>query len=93
MFTGLIQALGTLQTQGKDQLILTLKESANPILNDLEIGDSVAVDGICLTVEKILKSGFVATASPERCSGRRWAALIQLLTWLILKPLCGWAAN
>ena len=65
MFTGLIQALGTLQTQGSDRLILKLIEPKSPILNDLEIGDSVAVDGICLTVEQILKSGFVATASPE----------------------------
>jgi riboflavin synthase len=34
-------------------------------MQDLACGDSIAVDGICLTVEKILKSGFIATASPE----------------------------
>jgi riboflavin synthase len=34
-------------------------------MQDLACGDSIAVDGVCLTVEKILKSGFVATASPE----------------------------
>ena len=65
MFTGLIQALGTLQTQGSDRLILTLKESKNSVLDDLEIGDSVAVDGVCLTVEQIQANGFIATASPE----------------------------
>jgi riboflavin synthase len=31
----------------------------------LAYGDSVAVDGVCLTVENILKDGFIATASPE----------------------------
>lgn len=34
-------------------------------MQDLATGDSIAVDGICLTVEKILKDGFIATASPE----------------------------
>lgn len=29
------------------------------------IGDSVAVDGVCLTVETLLSDGFVAAASPE----------------------------
>jgi riboflavin synthase len=34
-------------------------------MQDLATGDSIAVDGICLTVEKFLKDGFIATASPE----------------------------
>ena len=34
-------------------------------MRDLAIGDSVAVDGVCLTVESVLKDGFIATASPE----------------------------
>ena len=32
---------------------------------DLAFGDSVAVDGVCLTVEDVTKDGFIATASPE----------------------------
>jgi riboflavin synthase len=31
----------------------------------LELGDSVAVDGVCLTAEKIVSGGFVASVSPE----------------------------
>jgi riboflavin synthase len=31
----------------------------------MEMGDSIAVDGVCLTVETALDNGFVATASPE----------------------------
>jgi riboflavin synthase len=34
-------------------------------MQDLACGDSIAVDGVCLTVEEILPSGFIATASPE----------------------------
>lgn len=35
------------------------------ILQDLALGDSVAVDGVCLTVTEILPTGFVAAVSPE----------------------------
>lgn len=35
------------------------------ILQDLAIGDSVAVDGVCLTVTEVLPQGFIAAASPE----------------------------
>lgn len=38
------------------------------MLRDLELGDSVAVDGVCLTVTQILPLGFVAAASPETLS-------------------------
>ena len=66
MFTGLIQALGTIRPLGGDRFDVSCSGNApNAILQDLEIGDSVAVDGICLTVEEILPHGFVATASDE----------------------------
>jgi riboflavin synthase len=35
------------------------------ILQDLAIGDSVSVDGVCLTVVELLPQGFMADASPE----------------------------
>lgn len=66
MFTGLIQSLGTIQPQAGDKLRLSCASAtAHLILRDLEIGDSVAVDGVCLTVVEILPQGFVAAASPE----------------------------
>lgn len=66
MFTGLIQALGTLQALSSDRFNVSCPTDAlEVILQDLAIGDSVAVDGICLTVEEILPQGFVATASDE----------------------------
>lgn len=66
MFTGIIQALGTVRPLGGDSWQITcVSDSSNVIMQDLATGDSIAVDGICLTVEKILKDGFIATASPE----------------------------
>ncbi len=66
MFTGLIQALGTTKIQEQNSCSITIvKGDRAKILSDLAIGDSVAVDGVCLTVETLLPQGFIATASPE----------------------------
>lgn len=69
MFTGLIQALGKLQTLDKDRLQITCLDACEPIMADISLGDSIAVDGVCLTVATILpKKGFSVTASPETLS-------------------------
>ncbi|MBW4649757.1 MAG: riboflavin synthase [Kastovskya adunca ATA6-11-RM4] len=67
MFTGLIQTLGTIQPLGGDRFELAcgINATSQVILQDLAIGDSIAVDGVCLTVEEILPDGFIATASDE----------------------------
>jgi riboflavin synthase len=67
VFTGLIQALGKIKSLGGDswQITCVSPDSDSLILTDLALGDSVAVDGVCLTVESVLDHGFIATASPE----------------------------
>lgn len=66
MFTGLIQGLGTIQSLGGDRFEISCDiGQTDMILGDLAIGDSVAVNGVCLTVVQILVNGFVATASLE----------------------------
>ena len=69
MFTGLIRTTATLRLLGHNlaQVVCTghLPEA---ILEGLELGDSVAVDGICLTVTEIQARGFVAAVSPETLS-------------------------
>lgn len=63
MFTGLIQALGSLSLAAPGRLQVHCDSPL--ILTDLAIGDSVAVDGACLTVEQVLTAGFLVAASPE----------------------------
>lgn len=66
MFTGLVQALGTIRSLGGDRWQITcVTQPDDVILRDLAIGDSVAVDGVCLTVMEVLNQGFIAAASPE----------------------------
>lgn len=64
MFTGLIQTVGHLFHQGDTQMYIRW-ETQTQALTDVELGDSIAVDGICLTVETLLPDGFVAAVSPE----------------------------
>lgn len=66
MFTGLVQTLGTIRPLGGDRWqISCVSEGADAVVRDLAIGDSVAVDGVCLTVMEVLPQGFIAAASPE----------------------------
>ncbi len=68
MFTGLIQALGKLQTLEADRLEISCLDPCDAIMADIALGDSIAVDGVCLTVATILPKGFIVTASPETLS-------------------------
>jgi riboflavin synthase len=63
MFTGLIQSSGLVQSLGPRQLMVGCRDQN--LMGSLALGDSVAVDGACLTVEIITESGFVVTISPE----------------------------
>jgi riboflavin synthase len=66
MFTGLIQTVGQLTLLDPEHVQIACPEPHKAVILDgLAIGDSVAVDGVCLTVTRIMDSGFVADISPE----------------------------
>lgn len=60
MFTGIVEEIGTILKTGS-----SLKISASEILNDVHIGDSIAVNGICLTVTAFDTGSFTVDAMPE----------------------------
>ena len=64
MFTGIIETLGVIQEieKDKDNLHITL---ASSITEELQIDQSVAHNGICLTVVSINKSFYTVTAIGE----------------------------
>jgi riboflavin synthase len=69
MFTGIIQSVGhieSLQRKNSD-LRMTLNIGKLPV-EDLALGDSVAVSGVCLTVVEKTANGFVADVSGETLS-------------------------
>ena len=60
MFTGIVQATGKLK-KGNPLLIIEILDQ--PF--DMQIGDSIAVDGICLTVKEISNNQFKVDVSEE----------------------------
>ena len=65
MFTGLVQAIGTIiktEVMGRD---LRISISSNPQFENIEIGESIAVNGACLTVERNNGDIFSVYASEE----------------------------
>lgn len=65
MFTGLIQGLGKTVSLTPYQLAIDCSAQPPAFLAAIALGDSIAVDGVCLTVESLREGGFVASVSPE----------------------------
>lgn len=65
MFTGLVEEIGRLQARESFRGGARLAISAGQLLEDLAIGDSVAVNGVCLTVTELSAGVFSAVVSPE----------------------------
>ncbi|HID44614.1 MAG TPA: riboflavin synthase [Chromatiaceae bacterium] len=69
MFTGIIQAIGNIagiKDQGGD---IRLSINTGKLdLSDVELGDSIAVNGVCLTAVELPGDGFVADVSRETLS-------------------------
>ena len=65
MFTGIIEALGTLEEVRRDRGGLSLSIRGVLPGEPLAVGESVAVSGPCLTVERVVPGGFTVFASSE----------------------------
>ncbi len=65
MFTGIVEEIGKIRSIQRGQRSAVLGIQAREILSDLHIGDSVAVNGICLTVTTLPGNGFTADVMPE----------------------------
>jgi len=66
MFTGIIQAIGavsSLENRGGD-LRIGIRSGKLP-MDDVAVGDSIAVSGVCLTVIDMVEGGFRADVSGE----------------------------
>lgn len=65
MFTGLVEELAIINRITQKGNTLTLVIEADKIMKDLHDGDSIAVNGVCLTVTKFTKEYFEADVMPE----------------------------
>lgn len=65
MFTGIVEEMGTVRQIKKGPASAVLTIAADKVLEDAHIGDSIAVNGICLTVTSLGSGTFTADVMHE----------------------------
>lgn len=65
MFTGIVEELGKLQGLEMRSDSGTITIEAGKVLEDAAVGDSIAVNGACLTVRELGRGLFAADVMPE----------------------------
>lgn len=68
MFTGIIEEIGIVRNIVKGSRSIKLTITAKKVLENTNLGDSIAVNGVCLTVTAFGKDGFTADVMPESMS-------------------------
>jgi riboflavin synthase len=61
VFTGIVEEIGIIRETHPGTLVV----SASIVMSDLRVGDSISIDGICLTVTKRTETTFTVNVQPE----------------------------
>lgn len=65
MFTGIVEEIGVINTIIMGIKSARIKISANKILEDVKLGDSISTNGVCLTVTEFNNSSFIVDVMAE----------------------------
>lgn len=65
MFTGIIEEIGTIKNINTNGVSAQLNIASNLVLEGTKIGDSIAVNGVCLTVTSLTSNSFTADIMAE----------------------------
>jgi riboflavin synthase len=65
MFSGIVAEVGTVKAFEGNREAASLTVEASPAFRDVALGESIAVNGVCLTVVDQRESTFVLDVSPE----------------------------
>lgn len=65
MFTGIVEELGIVRSISKSANSIKINIGATKVIEDVKMGDSIAVNGVCLTVVEYSPNHFVADVMPE----------------------------
>eukprot|EP01156_Anaeramoeba_ignava_P002527 Anaeramoba_ignava/a218650_23.p2 GENE.a218650_23~~a218650_23.p2 ORF type:complete len:211 (-),score=20.45 a218650_23:2251-2883(-) len=68
MFTGLVEEVGTITKISTNNDGKEFQISADKVLQDVKLGDSIAIDGVCLSVTKFSQKEFTVQAVHETIS-------------------------
>ena len=78
MFTGIIQAKGSIHEVHSSEKGAVLIINSNGLdLTDSNVGDSIAVNGVCLTATEVKKNSFTADVSQETLSCTTFSELTK----------------
>ena len=61
MFTGIVEEVGRVTVKGSGSLVFT----ADRVIPESQLGDSIAVNGVCLTITSITADSFSVDVMPE----------------------------
>ena len=65
MFTGIIEEIGQIESVQKGSKSAVLHIRCNEVLDGTRVGDSIAVNGVCLTVTSMNNRGYTADVMAE----------------------------
>lgn len=67
MFSGLVSGTGKIKKINKDDetIVMTIHPGKSQFLNGVQVGDSIVIDGTCLTVETFQEQEFTVTLMPQ----------------------------
>ena len=65
MFTGIVEEIGSVKSLSRSSPAAQLSVNANKILHNINIGDSISIDGVCLTVVDFDSSSFTVEVQQE----------------------------
>ncbi|MGX1193164.1 riboflavin synthase [Metabacillus sp. SLBN-84] len=77
MFTGIIEEIGTIGSMSGSDKAIEMTIHASKVLEDVRLGDSISVNGVCLTVTKFTSTSFTVDVMPETVKATSLNALKQ----------------
>lgn len=77
MFTGIIEEVGYVKSLHRGDKSFTLEVEAEKVLERTLVGDSIATNGVCLTVTSLTGHGFTADVMPETVSRTALGELVS----------------
>ncbi|WP_226666939.1 riboflavin synthase [Metabacillus litoralis] len=77
MFTGIIEEIGSIKKLQSSKEAIVFSIEAKKIMHDINLGDSIAVNGVCLTVTEYNEGSFSVDVMPETVKSTSLSQLKQ----------------
>ncbi|TKD69907.1 riboflavin synthase [Pseudalkalibacillus hwajinpoensis] len=65
MFTGIVEEIGRVESVQQAGESIVMQIAASTVLKDVHLGDSISINGVCLTVTSFTNSTFTVDIMPE----------------------------